>query len=73
MQVTVKIKYVTGDSVGSQRLSDRLAAAIPKFMFAPHSWHFVAVAPTSVPHAGHSFGLGFSFSLRKSPSNCFFH
>jgi hypothetical protein len=42
-------------------------------MFAPHWWHFVAVAPTSVPQAGHSFGLGFSFSLRKNPSNCFFH
>jgi hypothetical protein len=33
-----------------------LAAAKENRMLAPHWWHFVAVAPTSVPHAGQSCG-----------------
>jgi hypothetical protein len=33
-----------------------LAAAKENVMFAPHWWHLVAVAPTSVPQAGQSRG-----------------
>jgi hypothetical protein len=47
---------VTGAACGIIRLSERLAAAREKVMLAPHWWHLVAVAPTSVPQAGHSRG-----------------
>jgi hypothetical protein len=55
--------------VGNKRLNDRLAAAIPKFMLAPHWWHFAALAPTSVPQEGHSFGRGASRGPPKIPLN----
>jgi hypothetical protein len=52
----VSIAYVTGEVCGIQRLSERLAAEKEYFMLAPHWWHLVADEPTSVPHAGQSFG-----------------
>ena len=62
----MRIPYVAGDVVGINRPSERLAAASENVMLAPHWWHFVAVAPTSVPHAGHSFGRAFSGLFPKS-------
>jgi hypothetical protein len=35
-QLKVKIPYVAGDVVGSKRLSERLAAAMPNVKLAPH-------------------------------------
>ena len=55
-QQIASIAYVTGEVCGIQRLSDLLAAAKENVMFAPHWWHLVAVAPTSVPQAGQSRG-----------------
>jgi hypothetical protein len=56
-----------GAFVGSIFPSERLAAAIPKRTFAPHTWHFVAVVPTSVPHEGHMRGRALDESLPKNP------
>jgi hypothetical protein len=55
-QQIASIAYVTGEVCGIQRLSERLAADKENVMLAPHAWHLVAVAPTSVPHAGQSRG-----------------
>jgi hypothetical protein len=55
-QQIVSTAYVTGEVCGIQRPRDLLAAAKENLMLAPHWWHFVAVAPTSVPHAGQSCG-----------------
>lgn len=44
--------------VGMKRASALLAAANEKFTFAPHWWQRVALAPTSVPQDGQSFGRG---------------
>jgi hypothetical protein len=55
-QQIVSTAYVTGEVCGIQRPKDLLAAAKENRMLAPHWWHFVAVAPTSVPHAGQSCG-----------------
>jgi len=71
-QQIVNSAYVTGEVCGIQRPSDLLAAAKEKFMFAPHWWHFVAVEPTSVPHAGHirgriCLGLGSDLNI---PASC---
>ena len=55
-QQIVSMEYVTGEVCGIQRPRDLLAAAKEYFMFAPHWWHVVAVAPTRVPHAGQSCG-----------------
>jgi hypothetical protein len=46
-----------------------LAAAKENVMFAPHWWHLVAVAPTSVPQAGQSRGrdtLGSEWNIAAS-------
>src|SRR6202043_72363 len=69
-QQIVSSAYVTGDVCGIQRPSDLLAAAKEKFIFAPHWWHFVAVAPTSVPHAGHSLGRICFGSDLNIPASC---
>jgi hypothetical protein len=55
-QQIASIAYVTGEVCGIQRLSERLAADKENVMFAPHTWHLVAVEPTSVPQAGQSRG-----------------
>ena len=55
-QQIASIAYVTGEVCGIQRLRDRLAAAKENVMLAPHWWHLLAVAPTSVPQAGQSRG-----------------
>ncbi len=55
-QQIVSMAYVTGEVCGIQRPRDLLAAANENLMLAPHWWHFVAVAPTSVPQAGQSCG-----------------
>src|SRR5262252_6840389 len=44
-----------------------LAAAREKVRLAPHSWHRVALIPTSVPQAGQSFGRGPSFPPLENP------
>jgi hypothetical protein len=55
-QLSVNIPYVAGDVAGINLPSDLLAAASENVMLAPHWWHRVALAPTSVPQAGQSFG-----------------
>ena len=69
-QQTVKMVYVTGEVCGSQRARVLLAAAKENVMLAPHVWHFVAVAPTSVPHDGHSLGRSGFGSDRNISANC---
>src|SRR5690348_5683225 len=61
MQLNVKMAYVAGEVSGSIVLSERLTAASENLRLAPHMWQRVALAPTSVPHAGHSVGRPFSF------------
>jgi hypothetical protein len=68
-QQIVRIVYVTGEVCGSQRARLLLAAAKENVMLAPHTWHFVAVAPTSVPHDGHSLGRSGFGSDRNIPAN----
>jgi hypothetical protein len=49
-------------------------AASEKRKFVPHSWHRVALIPTSAPHAGQIFGRGWSFPpMPKNPRTAFFH
>src|ERR1700722_10523626 len=55
-QHIVSMAYVTGEVCGIHRPRVLLAAANENVMLAPHWWHLVAVAPTNVPQAGHSFG-----------------
>src|SRR6267143_3294003 len=50
-----------------------LSAASEKRRFAPHSWHRVALMPTSAPHAGHIFGRGCCSPPPKNPRNALFH
>src|SRR3979490_402070 len=67
-QQIVSKAYVTGEVCGIQRPRDLLAAAKENVMFAPHWWHFVAGAPTSVPHAGQSRGRICFGSVRNIPA-----
>src|SRR5258708_13602414 len=51
-----------------------LSAASEKRRFVPHSWHRVALIPTSAPHAGQIFGRGCPFPpIPKKPPPSPFH
>src|SRR5438270_8608137 len=55
---TIRIAVVTGASPPKNPDNPLLKAASEKRKFAPHSWHRLALIPTSDPHAGQSFGRG---------------
>jgi hypothetical protein len=55
--------------VGIKRDNVLLAAPNENVRFAPHWWHLVAVAPTSVPHDGHSRGRNCFGSDRNIPAS----
>jgi hypothetical protein len=51
-----------------------LSAASEKRRLVPHSWHRVALIPTSAPHAGQIFGRGWLFPpTPKNPRTALFH
>src|SRR5271170_5194848 len=75
MTFAIKSTVVTGASCSPKTLENfLLRAAREKRRLVPHTWHLVALMPTSEPHAGQICGRGCcSPPPPKSPPSIPFH